>query len=135
MFYRGVSNPVNPELERIMLQLGLVEQTGHGNLLIISKYGKGAFALGENYINVTIPFAFVPTMALANQPGLLPSQRQVLEAIANHPTHPLKEVSLLVGLGTTRVSQIVEELKTMGILERVGGRKGGYWLVKGREEE
>ncbi len=135
MFYRGVSNPVNPELERIMLQLGLVEQTGHGNLLIISKYGKGAFALGENYINVTIPFAFVPTMALANQPGLLPSQRQVLEAIANHPTHSLKEVSSLVGLGTTRVSQIVDELKTMGVLERVGGRKGGYWLVKGRKEE
>ncbi len=134
-FYRGVSNPVNPELARIMLQLGLVEQTGHGNLLIISKYGKEAFALGENYIGVTIPFAFVPTMALANQPGLLPSQKQVFEALANHPTHSLKAVSSLVGLGTTRVSQIVDELKTMGILERVGGRKGGYWRVKGRKDD
>lgn len=133
-FYRGVSNPVNPELERIMVQLGLVKQTGHGNLLIVSKYGREAFTLGENYINVTIPFAFVPTMALANQSGLLPSQKQVFEAIANHPTYSLKEISSLVGLGTTRVSQIVDELKTLGLLERIGGRKGGYWKVKGRNE-
>ena len=133
-FYRGVSNPVNPELERIMVRLGLVEQTGHGNLLIISKYGREAFTLGENYINVTIPFAFVPTMALVNQPSLLPSQKQVFEAIANHPTYSLKEISSLVGLGTTRVSQIVDELKTLGLLERIGGRKGGYWKAKGRNE-
>lgn len=129
-FYQGVSHPVNPELERIMGQLGLIEQTGHGNLLIIAKYGREAFQIGENFINVTIPFAFVPTMALASQSGLMPQQRCVLEALANHPTYTIKQVCALVGLGTTRVSEIIEELKTLGKLERIGSKRGGYWSVR-----
>ena len=129
-FYQGVSHPVNPGLERIMGQLGLIEQTGHGNLLIVARYGREAFQIGENFINVTIPFAFVPTMALAGQPNLLPRQSDVLETLANHPTFTLKQVAAMVGLGTTRVNEIIDELRSLGKLERVGGKRNGYWLVK-----
>ena len=128
-FYKGVSHPVNPGLQRIMGQLGLVEQTGHGNLTIIAKYGREAFHIDDNYINVTIPFAFVPTMKTTNVDGLLPHHRKVLEAIKNHPTATIKELSILVGLGTTRVGEIINELKEMNRIERAGGKKGGYWLI------
>ena len=35
-----------------------MEQTGHGIPLIISNYGKQAFDIMENFINVTIPFNY-----------------------------------------------------------------------------
>ncbi len=128
-FYAGVSRPVNPSLERIMGQLNLIEQTGHGNLAIIAKYGKKAFDIGENFINVTIPFAFVPTMASINNLKLLPQEENVLSAIKNHPTYTIKQISAIVGLGLTRVNEIISVLKDKGIVERIGSKKSGYWKI------
>lgn len=129
-FYHGVSRPVNPSLERIMGQLGLVEQTGHGNLTIIAKYGKKAFDIGDNYINVTIPFAFVPTMIHSSKVDLTISQENVLKVLKIHPTFTVKEISNYLKLGTTRISEILNELKEMKLVERVGSKKNGYWQIK-----
>lgn len=129
-FYAGISRPVNPSLERIMGQLNLIEQTGHGNLAIIAKYGRKAFSIGDSYINVTIPFAFIPTMASAKNFNLLPQEQNVLKAIKNHPTYSVKQIAALVNLGTTRVSQIVRLLKDKNIIKRVGSNKSGYWEIK-----
>lgn len=54
-FFSGRSRPVNLELQQIMVQLQFIEQTGHGVPLIVSKYGKKAFDLSDNFITVTIP--------------------------------------------------------------------------------
>ena len=129
-FYKGISHPVNPGLQRIMGQLGIVEQTGHGNLTIIANYGKEAFDVEDNYITVTIPFAFTPTMKTINENGLLPHHIKVLTAIKNHPTYSIKELSDELGLGTTRIGEIIKELKSMNKIERIGGNKGGYWQIK-----
>lgn len=40
----------------IFLRLGLVERTGHGIPLIVSKYGKEAFDIYDNYIKVIVKF-------------------------------------------------------------------------------
>ena len=55
-FYEGKSVPVNLELQQIMLQLDYIEQTGHGVPLIVSRYGREAFDISENFVTVTIPF-------------------------------------------------------------------------------
>ena len=52
------------------------------------------------------------------------------EVLKNHPTATIKEVSVMVGLGTTRVGEIINELKNMDKVYRIGGRKGGYWDIK-----
>lgn len=57
-FYRGISRPVNAKLQKIFGQLGYVEQTGHGIPLIIKDYGKQAFDIMDNFVNVIIPFNF-----------------------------------------------------------------------------
>lgn len=129
-FYAGVSRPVNPSLERIMGQLNLIEQTGHGNLAIIAKYGKKAFNIGDSYINVTIPFAFIPTMASASNINLTLQEQNILKAIKNHPTYSVKQIAELVNLGTTRVSQIIRILKENKLIIRVGSNKSGYWKIK-----
>ena len=40
-----------------------------------------------------------------------------------------EEISKVVGLGTSRVAVILKELKELGIIERDGARKNGYWKV------
>lgn len=129
-FYKGVSNPINPGLQRIMVQLGIVEQTGHGNPTIVAKYGVKAFDIEDNYITVTIPFAFIPSMNQNSSNKLLPHHNKVLNVIKLHPTYSVNEISKEIGLGTSRISVIIKELREMNIIERVGGNKGGYWKIK-----
>lgn len=128
-FYKGVSHPVNIGLQKVMGQLGLVEQTGHGNLVIVAKYGRDAFDIQDSHITVTIPFAFVPSMSEIDTDNLLPSHIKVLKAIKNNPQKTIKEIAAMAGIGATRTSEIIADLKSMGGLERIGGKKGGYWKV------
>lgn len=128
-FYKGISHPVNIGLQKVMGQLGLVEQTGHGNLVIVAKYGRDAFDIQDSHITVTIPFAFVPSMSEIDTDNLLPSHIKVLKAIKNNPQKTIKEIAAMAGIGATRTSEIIADLKSMGRLERIGGKKGGYWKV------
>lgn len=129
-FYGGISRPINSGLFKIMGQLNLVEQTGHGNLVIVDKYGKDAFDINENHITVKIPFAFIPSMKQVDLKGLSPTYVKVLMALKNNPTFTIKDVSLYCGISTSRVSVIIKNLKEANKLERVGSNKDGYWLVK-----
>ncbi len=128
-FYSGVSRPVNNGLFKIIGQLNLIEQTGHGNLVIVDKYGKDAFSINENHIIVTISFAFTPSMKQVDVNGLSPIQSKVLTVIKENPTFTMKEISAFCQIGTTRVGEVIKSLKELGRLERIGGNKGGYWEV------
>lgn len=128
-FYSGVSRPINVGLFKIMGQLGLVEQTGHGNLVIVDKYGKEAFDIHDSHITVTIPFAFSPSMKQIDVNGLSPIQTKVLLAVKDNPTLTQKELAKYCNLGTTRIGEIMTALKALGKIERIGGKKGGYWKV------
>ncbi len=57
-FFSGISRPVNIVLTRIFTQLGLIEQTGHGVLLVAERYGKDSFEFLDNFLRVTIPFSY-----------------------------------------------------------------------------
>ena len=129
-FFAGISRPLNLPLQKIMGQLGMVEQTGHGVPKIVSVYGREAFELAENHITVKLPFAFEPTMAQTVFDGLSKSAATVLGVVLEHPLYKIEEIANAIGLGRTRVAQIITELKALGRLERVGSKKGGYWKVK-----
>lgn len=128
-FYRGVSNPINKGLFKIMGQLGLAEQTGHGNQEIINAYGREAFEITDSHITVTIPFAFEPAMKKIILDGLSPTEIKVLMAIKDRPLANKQELAEMCGLGTTRITQIISELKQKGKINRTGARKGGYWEI------
>ena len=129
-FYSGVSRPINAGLQKIMGQLSMVEQTGHGVPKIVSVYGTKAFDISENHITVTIPFAFVPSFRQTDYNGLNNSQNKLLKIIQNNPTATISELSDLAGLSTSRISIIIKELKSMDKIERVGKTKSGYWITK-----
>jgi len=129
-FFAGISHPVNLSLQKIMGQLDMVEQTGHGVPKIIGVYGTQAFEIADNHITVTIPFAFEPSMNQKSYDGLSTTHAAVLKVIKNYPSLRIEDIAKLAGIGRTRTTQIITDLKALGKIERVGGNKKGYWKVK-----
>lgn len=128
-FYRGISNPINKQLQKIMGQLGLVEQTGHGVPEIVKHYGREAFEITDNHIIVTLKFPFEIRTGENDFSGLNPSQETVLKAIINTPSITIAELVNVVGLQSSRISTIIKELKQLGKITRVGSNKNGYWKI------
>jgi predicted HTH transcriptional regulator len=129
-FFAGISRPINLSLQKIMGQLGMVEQTGHGVPKIVSVYGKDAFELADNHITVKIPFAFEPSMAQSSYDDLPKSHAAVLKIIRNNPRFKTSEIAEAAELSQARIGQIISDLKEMGKLKRVGGKRGGIWETK-----
>lgn len=129
-FYRGVSRPVNRSLQKIMGQLGYVEQTGHGVPHIIGEYGKEAFEFLDGFIIVTIKYAFSPTNATTYIEGLTKNEKNIFEMIKINPQMPKKEIAETLELSEPTVSKTIKKLKDMQRIERVGSNKSGYWKIK-----
>ena len=156
-FFRGISRPVNTKLQKIFGQLGYVEQTGHGVPLIVTNYGKRAFSISENFINVTIPFnhelvlateqsfttASDKNLRIGEEPAFLTrpdswvlperlndAQKKIIEILINNPYATLEKLSLQSGFSVSYVRKVLDALRSKKIVERVGANKNGYWKVK-----
>ena len=129
-FYIGISHPVNKQLQKIMGQLGIVEQTGHGVPEIVKKYGREAFSITENHIVVTLKFPFELANKQSNYDDLTLSQKKVLMALSNQPTITTAELNKVTGLSVSRINSLIKELKSLNRISRVGSNKSGYWKVK-----
>ena len=81
-------------------------------------------------VKSTIPFAFEPSMKQIDVNELTPIQSKVLMAIRENPLFTIKELALYCQLGTTRIWEVIKELKEKGKIVRKGAKKGGYWEVK-----
>ncbi|GHS91142.1 hypothetical protein FACS1894203_1370 [Bacteroidia bacterium] len=56
-------------------------------------------------------------------------EQNILALIRNENTISRKSIAKQLGIGTTTVYRHIESLKEKGILERIGGDRGGYWKV------
>lgn len=134
-FYEGKSKPVNLELQRIMVQLDYIEQTGHGVPLIVSRYGREVFDISENFITVTIPLNHKRNMerglAKTTAKRIDSHDGKILELMKENSNINVSEISRLVGLGTTTVTKRIHHMKEEGIVDRKGSKKTGQWIVKG----
>ena len=133
-FFSGISRPVNEVLARIFIQLGLIEQTGHGVLLIVEKYGKEVFEFLDNFIRVKIPFAYnigedIQSVGVNVGVKLNKTQQQIYNIISNnsHITYLLlaKEISKSEETIRRSIKYLVENK----LIERVGSDKSGYWKI------
>lgn len=136
-FFKGISKPRNEQLSEIFKRLGIVEQTGHGIPTIIKKYGREAFDIKDNYINVIIPFN---KEVLANHgaisgaisgvdSGLNENENAILNAIKANPGASAKDLSISLHIPFRSVQRYFSNLKEKGVIERVGSNKSGYWRL------
>lgn len=58
-------------------------------------------------------------------------QKQLIAIVTEDPAITTTEISNLMGCSRTTVSNIISELKKLGVMERVGSDKKGTWKVKG----
>lgn len=130
-FFKGISRPINARLQKIFGQLGYVEQTGHGIPLIISKYGRQAFDIMDNFVNVTIPLKR-PYNEVSEAPasiGLNDSQRRIHALLKENPGYTIKDLVGITTLSDGYVRKVLNQLKAMRIISRIGSNKSGYWAV------
>ena len=148
-FFSGESIPVNPKLSEIILQLHISEKTGRGVPTIIKKYGEKAFDFRENSIVVTIPFNWINVMSdrasgkLGDKSGdklgdnstdnimppLSESQAKILAEIRNNVNITIPQIAENIGMAKSSVDYGIARLKRIGVLERVGSNKTGYWKI------
>ena len=130
-FYRGISRPVNAKLQKIFGQLGYVEQTGHGIPLIITNYGKQAFEIMPNYLNVTIPLSrtFTVPMQSTTLTTLNDSQSKIYHLLLDNSKYTIRDLVRESGFSDGYVRKIITTLKNQHMIERVGSNKTGYWKI------
>jgi len=61
---------------------------------------------------------------------LTKNQLLILENMAQNPRLTAALLAPVVGISSRKIEANVQKLKAMGLLERVGERKNGHWLVK-----
>jgi Fic family protein len=55
---------------------------------------------------------------------------EVLDLITENPKITRKELSETIGINPSAIQRHIQKLKTDGLIERIGGDRGGYWKVK-----
>jgi ATP-dependent DNA helicase RecG len=60
---------------------------------------------------------------------LIGRETEIITFIKQDKRISKKIISKKLGIGTTTVSRCIESLKKKGILERIGGDRGGYWKI------
>ena len=132
-FYKGISKPVNSKLQKIFGQLGYVEQTGHGVPIIINNYGKQAFDIMDNYINVTIPFNYEKKSIIGidvdNEISINEAEQRVINYISKNSDITIRELVDISGYYDGYIRKMLKALKEKNVIERRGGNKAGKWIV------
>lgn len=134
-FYEGTSHPIHKALWMIFNSAEYAEQTEHGVPTILSKYGKGAFKISDNYLTVTIPFAFKPTWAFAGEKQsellvLSDGQKAILEALKRNPRMTGDELAKATSFSVSMIKKSMVKLQEMGLIKRAGSKRYGYWILK-----
>ncbi len=135
-FFQGTSIPVNKSLLTVFLATKFAEQSGHGVPTIVQRYGREIFSFEDGTVKVTIPLAFERQEVAARKGiylrkhNLTPNQRKVYEMLSEDGSLSLQEVANKSGLSLGGVKKICLKLQEYEILERIGSKRDGTWIVK-----
>lgn len=141
-FFAGKSKPRCRELAEIFLQLRISERSGRGVNKIVNAYGENAFEIAEDFIRVTIPFAFereATSLGGEHKNGQESEQNQlprhdrvialILSEMRANPKVTTVQLMAKSGLSKTAIQNYLRELSGNGFIKRVGSNKGGHWEV------
>jgi ATP-dependent DNA helicase RecG len=137
-FYLGRSIPVNEELSSIFLATHLSERTGKGVPLIVSRYGKEAFAIDESSIKVTLKYYWVNNFVAnvvdkaidkVGDISLTKTESRIYNLLRRNPSLTQPQICEALSLGKTIVQKTISCLKFKGLIRREGSNKTGFWVV------
>ena len=134
-FFNGTSVPINKSLFLIFIAAGYAKQSGHGVPTIVNKYGRDIFSFEDGMIKVSIPLAFdrddvVVRRNHTSHVDLTENQKAVYEILLANGRKTLQDIADETGLSLAGIKKICLKLQKLGILERLGSKKDGQWIVK-----
>ena len=68
----------------------------------------------------------------SNQKGNPKSNQKILMAMRENPNITIKELQEITGLSESGVKKNIRQMREGGIVSRVGGAKGGHWLINSK---
>ena len=63
------------------------------------------------------------------------NQASILKLIENNAHISAKEIAEIINISSRKVQENIAKLKALGILERIGAAKGGYWQIINKNDE
>ena len=57
------------------------------------------------------------------------SNQKILSYICHNPSVTIRELQEETGLSESGVKKVIRQLKAEGLIQRIGGDKGGHWEV------
>lgn len=156
-FFSCSSMPRNRELMRVFKDVGLVEQLGSGMSRILKYYDKDIFTISDHFIKVVFPFSQKNTVDIVqkninnvengiingtkNEVGTIndtingtinnmgEDKKIIIAKMIETPHITIKSMSEYTGFSVRKINRIIKELKDIGIVERKGSNKTGYWII------
>mgnify|MGYP003630012713 CR=1 FL=1 len=146
-FFEGYSIPRNKELMRVFKDLDLVEQLGSGVPRILEFYSKDCFHFSNNFLRMVFPSSepvhafeqeeladglvkeLVKELVKGLVKELSETQIKILNLVAENKHITKSDMAEKIGTSTTTIDNHIEALKNKNVLQRVGGRKAGYWQI------
>ena len=137
-----VSDCRNKLIAKIFKEIAWIERYGTGIRRIrdhFNEYGSPE-PLFENFqhgfrvtvysLNTVIDDADVKVTAKVTA-----NQQSILDEFSKNQFSTAEELSIKIGISTRKVKENIAKLKAMGIIERVGADKGGFWrVIKGNDK-
>jgi ATP-dependent DNA helicase RecG len=62
--------------------------------------------------------------------GINRSQKRIIELMSANPTTTASQIAESIGISKRQVEANISKLRSLGMIERVGARRSGYWIVK-----
>ena len=62
------------------------------------------------------------------------TMNKILESLYDDPGYTITELANIMKMSRKSISNNIKKLKDLGIIERVGNNKKGYWKIKRSEE-
>ena len=135
-FFGGISRPVNEVLARIFIQLGLIEQTGHGVSIVTEQYGKEAFEFLDNFLHVIIPFNYKLEKNSTQKEQSVPindtvndTVKLIYKLLVENKNITIKEIMSKIKKSRPTITRAISTLKDQNKIKRVGSDKTGYWEI------
>lgn len=150
--------PKNPPISKVFREIGLADELGSGmrNTYKYTKMysgGEPQFVEGDVF-RIMIPLSEVATATVGpNGPNIIDETRnetgnetrnetgklsqmeeRILAEIRKNPDATKKQLSEVLAISQSSVARATKKLKDIGIIERIGSTKSGYWKINQIQE-
>jgi predicted HTH transcriptional regulator len=127
----GRSDPRNHTLAKMFSLIGAVERVGSGLYRIIETWKKNGFeppTIQESLNPPTVKL--ILSMKVDSRTSAIPNEEKVLRLIAEDGSISIEKIARKTVMSKSKTDTIIKKLREDGRIERTGGKKGGYWLIR-----